>query len=104
MTRYAKLLILANLGLSLVFVAWAFGLASERLPWAPSTGDGEKVRSQVEELTATIEGLNKARAAVDARWFTATRDVIKWEQDLPKRKAFFAETVKMITTGTDAAG
>src|SRR5262249_45380163 len=51
-----------------------------------------------------IKDLVDARDKADARWYTATKEVIREDVEIPQRRAFYAEQMKMATTGTDAAG
>jgi hypothetical protein len=69
MTIWGKRLVFLNLVLSLLFVAWAIGLATNQIPWhTPAATDGVKVQGMVAAAQDEIKRLTAARDAADARW------------------------------------
>jgi hypothetical protein len=103
MTRYAKLLILAHVGLSLMFVAWSYGLYTQQLPWMRGQYP-DREKAQIDELTEQVRNLVEARDRADARWFAASRAAVTLEGELPRRRNFHEAQLKIATTGTDPAG
>jgi chromosome segregation ATPase len=102
--RPAKILILINTALSLMFVAWSFGLYKHAVPWT-SLGEGdEKMIGQIDQLKEQIKGLTEARDKAEERWFAATREVLRLTQDVRARRNFYEEQIKMARTGTNLAG
>jgi len=100
-TRLGKTLIFVNLGLSILFLGWAVGIYTQRLPWAPMTIDGEQVKGRVAELREQIQRLEAARDTADTRWNAATAQLIKLEIERPTRQNYYAEQMKIMTTGAD---
>lgn len=104
-TRTARVLIFINLAMSLTFVAWSIGLYTQRLPWQTyTTSDGDKVTGRIEELTAQVKMLVEAREKADNRWTAATREVVRLEQQIPARRAFYAEQLNAANKGVNLAG
>ena len=63
MTKLGKWLVLINVALSLVFLAWAVGLYSNHINWAtPPSDGGQRVQGMVDELKDQI-----TRLAADGR-------------------------------------
>lgn len=90
MTKYAKWMIFANLALSITFLSWSLGLYSQQMPW----------QSQIKDtLAPQIQALVKARDTADQRWSVANKAVLAKEADLPKRRAYYDEQMKIALTG-----
>ena len=104
MTRYAKILILVNVGLSLMFVAWAFGLYTQAIPWTSMGAGDDKLVGQIDELKEQVRGLTEARDKAEERWFTATREVLRLTKDVRDRRNFYEEQMRMANTGTNLQG
>lgn len=104
MNRYAKILILLNVALSLTFVAWSLGLFMHAVPWTAIGAGDEKLVGRIDELKEQIRGLVEARDKAEERWFAATREVLRYTQDIRARRTFYDEQLKMARTGTNLAG
>src|SRR5262245_16002564 len=104
MTKLGKWLVLINVMLSLVFLAWAVGLYSNRINWAtPPSDSGQRVQGMVDELKEQITRLVAARDAADARWFDATGRVLALEMDRPARQKYYADLTRSVRQGDVAA-
>ncbi len=95
MNRLGKNLVLINAALSIMFVGWSVGLYSQQMPWE------NEIKN---ELVPEIKGLVEARDRADARWLTAYVKVTQQEKDLPARRSFYAEQLKIANTGMDDTG
>jgi hypothetical protein len=90
MTKYAKWMIFANLALSIMFLSWSLGLYSQQMPW----------QSQIKDtLAPQIKSLVEARNTADQRWATAHKAVVAKETELPRRRAYYDEQMKIALTG-----
>lgn len=100
-TKLGKYLVFINLALSIIFLGWAIGVYTQRMPWGPVTLDGEQVKGRVAELGDQIRQLEAARDSADARWYAATSRLINVESERPKRNDYYNEQIKIITVGKD---
>ena len=101
MTKLGKSLVLANLVLSLVFVAWAIGLVSNAVPWTAPQGSG--VQGMVEELKREIDRLVPAQQAADARWASAYTELLAVEKQRPDNQRYYADMLRSARQGGVAA-
>lgn len=105
MSRLGRILVFVNLALSLIFVAWSVGLYSQQVPWKTyRTSDGETVRGRIDVLKEDVQHAVEARDRAEARYLLAHADLLRLDQELPKRRAFFDEQLKLATTGIGADG
>lgn len=105
MTRFGKYLVLFNLLLSMLFLAWSVGIYTQRLHWADGqTSDGEKITGRVTELTGEIRKLSEARDKADAKWFAAATALTKLEVERPQRRDFYNDMLQAAARGSDRSG
>ncbi len=101
LTRLGQRLVLANLVLSVLFVAWAVGLATNQIPW--NTPKGAPVPGLVEELTREITRLGAARDAADARTAVASTELQRLEAQRPVNQTFYANMLRSARQGDVAS-
>jgi len=104
MTRAAKILILVNMALSVMFLAWSFGLFTQTPPWISYTAGEEKIVGRIDELKTQLAALADGRDKAEEKWFTATREVIRLTDDIRNRRKFYDAQYKIVETGTDFQG
>jgi hypothetical protein len=104
MTKLGKWLVLINVALSLMFLAWAVGLYSNHINWAtPPSDSGQRVQGMVDELKEQITRLVAARDSADNRWFDATGRVLALEMERPARQKYYADLTRSVRQGDLAA-
>jgi hypothetical protein len=99
MTKLGKTLVLSNLVLSVVFVAWAVGLATNQVPWATPPGGGTQVQGLVEQLNNEIKRLTPAQQAADTNWAAAYVLLKRHEAELPTNRKFYQDMLKSARQG-----
>jgi hypothetical protein len=100
MTQTAKSLVIANLVLAVVFVAWAVGLATNQVPWhTPKVQDGPKVEGMVAQLQAQITALTKARDSADQTWGDAYVGVQQAEKQRADAQKYEADLLRSARQG-----
>ncbi len=108
MTRFAKLLVFANLFLSLIFTGWAIGLFTQRVDWAPGrTLGGEPIPERPgryalldQEIADAVEQRNLA----EVRWQATRPEVAVVEANRQRFQDLFAEVMQLAQTGKDKDG
>lgn len=95
MSNLARNLIYAVSFLSFWFLAWSIGLYTNQQPWE------KHIKT---ELSERIKGLVEARDRADARWADAMGKVAKLEAEIPARDAWYAERMRIASTGKDKDG
>src|SRR2546423_15555973 len=104
MTKLGKWLVVINVTLSLMFLAWAVGLYTNHINWAtPPSDGGQRVQGMVEELKAEVTRLVAARDAADQRWYDSTARVVALETERPARQAYYADLMRSARRGGMAA-
>jgi outer membrane murein-binding lipoprotein Lpp len=100
MTNLGKTLVLLNLVLSLVFVAWGVGLVTNQVPWnTPQSSDGARVQGMVETLQKEIERLRPAQQSADNRWTDGYVEVLQLEKQRPDNERLYADLLKSVRQG-----
>src|SRR5436305_6142537 len=100
MTNLGKALVLFNLVLSLMFVAWGVGLVTNQVPWkTPASGDGARIQGMVEELQREIQRLSPAQVAGDARWADAYVELQRLEKQRPDNEHFYVDLLRSVRQG-----
>src|SRR5437660_12509342 len=100
MTKLGKWLVLINLTLSLVFLAWAVGLYTNQVNWnTPPADGGQRVQGMVDELKAEITQLAAARDSAEERWHSGTALVRALENERPARRQYYATLLRSVTQG-----
>jgi hypothetical protein len=104
MTQFGKLLVVFNVVLSLVFLAWAAAVYTEHVDWVTPAGGGADQKGRLEQLKEEITALDAERNRVFARWHAVNRSLAAAEADRQPRRDWYAEQLKVVETGTDTAG
>jgi hypothetical protein len=100
MTKLGKWLVFLNMALSLMFVAWAIGLATNQTPWhTPPAGEGVRVQGLVAALQDQIKSLTEARNAADARWYAGYEDLQLAEQQRPHNQQYYVDMLRSARQG-----
>jgi hypothetical protein len=100
MTQTGKTLVIVNLVLSLVFVAWAIGLVTNQTPWPTlDAGDGPKIEGMVAKLQTEIKRLTDARNSADVRWGDAYVELQNVEKLRADAQVFQAALLRSVRTG-----
>src|SRR5438270_6050367 len=100
MTNLGKALVLLNLVLSLVFVAWGVGLVTNQVPWnTPQSTDGARVQGMVETLQKEVERLRPGQQAADNRWTDAYVEVLQLEKQRPDNERYYADLLRSVRQG-----
>jgi hypothetical protein len=103
MTQTAKYLVLVNLVLSVVFVAWAVGLLTNEVPWhTPPAGDGPKVEGLIAELQGQIKQLDTARKQADVDWGDAYVQVQATEKQRTDAQNYYTALLNSVRFGNVA--
>jgi hypothetical protein len=106
-TMFGKILIFANLVLSLVFATMALGIYTNRIDW-PGTASplvqGEKVLGEHARLREEIRDQEKVASAALTRWLDLTKQVADLERNRPIALAWYADKINILDTGKDRAG
>jgi hypothetical protein len=102
MTGLGKLLVFANVALSLVFLALAVGTYTNRLNWFSYQKEGgEKVIGKVQQLQDRVNELVKARDPAEARYYLATNQLAYLESERDQRTRWYAEQLAAVQSGAD---
>jgi hypothetical protein len=110
MTFLGKLLVLLNLGLSWIFAAWALGLYTHRVDWAPRPKvAGAPVSqaaepSRIEELSGQIKAAYDFQAPAEVRYQANLAALQKLETQLAQQRAWYADQLHIIRTGQNLKG
>src|ERR1700730_2373839 len=99
MTSLGKLLVLLNVGLSLVLAGLAFGIYTNRIDWpgtAPAAASGEKTVSEVAQKKANVEDAQKASALALTRWEEAGTRLVHLEDRRPKDQQLYAKRLEIL--------
>lgn len=100
MTKTGKILVIVNLVMSMVFVAWAVGLLTNQVPWhTPPAGDGPKVEGMVAKLQDRIKSLTAARDAVEGRWADSYVDLQRVEKLRADGQRYYAMLLRSAREG-----
>jgi len=100
MTQTAKTLVLVNLVLAVVFVAWAVGLLTNQVPWNNREGpEGMKVEGMVTQLQADIKRLTTARDSADQRWGDAYVELVQVEKLRADAQKYEADLLRSARNG-----
>jgi chromosome segregation ATPase len=100
MTKLGKALVLFNLVLSVVFVAWGIGLITNEVPWStPQSTDGIRVQGMVKALEDEIKRLTPGQQAADARWADAYVELQQLENQRPTNQRYYADLLNSVRRG-----
>jgi hypothetical protein len=112
MTLVGKILVFVNLVLSMTLFAWALGLYTQRIDWAPRLSlfeqdpnrPGKKLElapGVLREKHAEIEKLLYGQKAAEARWQENHKVLQDLERLRPIRQAFYADELLILAEGRD---
>jgi hypothetical protein len=104
MTQLGKILVVANLALSLMFAAWALAIYGNRIDWGDTAERPDAVRGKMNERKADLTAAVAARDKAVARWEKALGRLRTDEAERPKAQEWYAEQLKIMETGVDAKG
>lgn len=105
MTFLGKLAVLFQAALSLLFLALAVGVYTQRVNWPNTTTEtGSKIAGRVELLQEKIKKLAVSRDDADYRYFTNRKEVAAREAERPGRQKWYADAIAGVKTGKSADG
>jgi hypothetical protein len=105
MTTIGKVLVYVTVLLSGLFLAFAVAVYSQRLPWFTYTPEGgEKVVGIIDQAREEMARIIEARNLAEVRWAANANRLQALDRLVPQRRAFYANTLKAMTDGTDSAG
>jgi chromosome segregation ATPase len=100
MTKLGKALVLFNLVLSVVFVAWGIGLVTNQVPWStPQSTDGIRVQGMVKALEDEVKRLTPGQQAADARWADAYVELQQLENQRPTNQRYYLDLLNSVRHG-----
>jgi hypothetical protein len=104
MRSLAKVLVLVNAGLSIVFLFWAIAIYTERINWftGPAAGGAQSV-GMVDRAKGRLDALNEANQRAASRWATNYKQVADNENLRPYRRDFYRYMLYKVQTGTGYA-
>lgn len=97
-TRLAKILIFFNLGMSLVFAAWALALYTQRVEWGPKGASATQVAGEMFKRTEEINKLKGARTRAEQHWETALADLRRLYAQSKTDEAWYREKLAALET------
>jgi hypothetical protein len=100
MRSLAKVLVLVNAGLSIVFLFWAIAIYTERINWftGPAAGGAQSV-GMVDRAKAKLDALNEANQRAAFRWANNYVQVAAREDSRPRRRDFYRLMLRWAQTG-----
>jgi hypothetical protein len=104
MRSLAKILVLVNAGLSIVFLFWAIAIYTERINWftGPAAGGAQSV-GMVDRAKAKLDALNEANQRAAGRWLNNYTQVANHENARPARRDYYRYLLYKVQTGTGIA-
>jgi hypothetical protein len=105
MTLFGKILVFANLVLSLLFAGAAVAVVTNRVNWPGIKGaPAEQARGLVEEKKAEIKKWEDGAQIGLARYEEAIAALPLLERDRPEKQKWYADQLAFLEKGTDAGG
>lgn len=96
---FARLLVLANVFLSVGLLAWALTLASNRLDWVDSKTDAGTVKGQITLLKEEIDRAAKGAADLSRSYVERTKALADAEAFRTGRRAGYADRLRKAREG-----
>jgi hypothetical protein len=108
MMQLGKLLVLATVALSTVFLAWSIGVYTEHVDFVKPADAPAETKGKLEELTdlktGVITALASERTSLFLRWVSVEHSLRDAEAVRQPRKDWYGQELKIIASGTDTAG
>jgi len=107
MRSLARVLVIVNAGLSIVFLFWAIAIYTERINWFTGTGPGAAQSvGMVDKAKAKLDALNEANQRAASRWainYDRVAGQNGWENLRPARRDYYRYLLYKVQTGTGFA-
>src|SRR5262245_26074028 len=100
-TSAGKILVFVNLTLSLLFAAWAVGIATNRIDWpgGGATVSGEKAKGEMGKRRDDVAKYEKDASLALANWQTHNRTLVANLVQRTQAQAWFEQKLKHTNEG-----
>jgi hypothetical protein len=107
-TKFGKILVFANLVLSVMFASMAVGIYTNRIDWPgfrTASYQGEEVRGELAQRKKDVKDAEDVASKALTRWLEATKKLNNLElKERPEALAWYANKLLILDQGKDQAG